>query len=221
MKRIKIAYMLSLLASAILVGCDNSLDETIYSEITEQGYNYTSADFDPNIAGAYAPLRSATQMSFWQMQELSSCEVVTAPNISGWNDGGIYLQLHYHNWNSELGCISAVWNGYYQGIVLCNAAIEKVQNDVFPGIAEERKKEGLAELRALRSYYYWLVCDNFGDAPLVTTTAHNLPEKSSRKEIYDFIVKELVEAIPDLSENQDKTTYGRFNKWGAKCKHSR
>lgn len=217
MKRIKIAYMLSLLASAILVGCDNSLDETIYSEITEQGYNYTSADFDPNIAGAYAPLRSATQMSFWQMQELSSCEVVTAPNISGWNDGGIYLQLHYHNWNSELGCISAVWNGYYQGIVLCNAAIEKVQNNVFPGIAEERKKEGLAELRALRSYYYWLVCDNFGDAPLVTTTAHNLPEKSSRKEIYDFIVKELVEAIPDLSENQDKTTYGRFNKWGAKC----
>lgn len=108
MKRIKIAYMLSLLASAILVGCDNSLDETIYSEITEQGYNYTSADFDPNIAGAYAPLRSATQMSFWQMQELSSCEVVTAPNISGWNDGGFTcnctITTGILNWAASVPC---------------------------------------------------------------------------------------------------------------------
>ena len=41
----------------------------------------------------------------------------------------------------------------------------------------------------MRAYYYWQICDNFGDAPLVTTTTMELPSKSNRKEIFDFIVK--------------------------------
>ena len=208
---------LALLTTMTISSCNNSLDETVYSDILEQSYNYTNKDFAANIAGAYSVIQSSTQMFLWQTQELSSCEVVTAPNISGWNDGGIYLQLHFHNWNSELGAITTIWNDYYRGAVLCNSAIEKVEKDVFPNISEADKTEGLAELRTLRAYYYWLICDNFGDAPLVTTTNHNLPEKASREEIYNFIIKELQEAIPNLSENQDKTTYGRFNKWAGKC----
>lgn len=201
----------------IAAGCSNNLDETVYSDVMEQSYNYQESDFNSNIAGAYDPLRSYAQMMFWQLQELSSCEIVTPPNISGWNDGGIYLQLHYHRWNSELGAIQTVWDEYYRGIVLCNSAIEKVEADMFPGITAERKAQGLAELRTLRAYYYWLICDNFGDAPLVTTTSHDLPGMSTRKELYDFIVSELTEAIPDLNESQNATTYGTFNKWGGKC----
>ena len=41
----------------------------------------------------------------------------------------------------------------------------------------EEKQQGLAELRAMRAYYYWLICDNFGDAPLVTTSTMDLPAK--------------------------------------------
>ncbi len=218
MKKInKASCVMALLTVTTLTGCNNSLDETVYSEILEQSYNYQNSDFASNIVGAYSVLRSGTQMSLWQTQELSSCEVVTAPNISGWNDGGIYLQLHFHNWNSELGAISTIWNDYYRGAVLCNYAIEKVEGDAFANVSDAEKAEGLAELRTLRAYYYWLICDNFGDAPLVTTTTHDLPKKSSRKEIYDFIVKELTEAIPNLSEDQNTTTYGRFNKWAGKC----
>ena len=194
---------LALLTTMTISSCNNSLDETVYSDILEQSYNYTNKDFAANIAGAYSVIQSSTQMFLWQTQELSSCEVVTAPNISGWNDGGIYLQLHFHNWNSELGAITTIWNDYYRGAVLCNSAIEKVEKDVFPNISEADKTEGLAELRTLRAYYYWLICDNFGDAPLVTTTNHDLPEKASREEIYNFIIKELQEAIPNLSENQE------------------
>ena len=218
MKKInKASWVMALLAATTFTGCNNSLDETVYSEILEQSYNYQKSDFASNIVGAYSVLRGSTQMFLWQTQELSSCEVVTAPNISGWDDGGIYLQFHYHNWNSELGAITTVWNDYYRGAVLCNYAIEKIENNSFPSISDADKAEGLAELRALRAYYYWIICDNFGDAPLVTTTNHDLPEKSSRKDIYDFIVKELTGAIPDLSESQDVSTYARFNKWAGKC----
>ncbi len=54
-------------------------------------------------------------------------------------------------------------------------------------------------MRAARAFFYWLICDNFGDAPLVTTTTTELPDKAARKEIYDFIVAELTAAMPDLS----------------------
>lgn len=217
MKRSNIIKTVFCSLALIAAGCSNNLDETVYSEVMEDSYTYQESDFNSNIAGAYDPLRSTTQMMFWQLQELSSCEIVLPPNASGWSDGGIYLQLHYHRWNSELGSIEDVWNSYYRGIVLCNSAIEKVEADIFPGITAARKAQGLAELRTLRAYYYWLICDNFGDAPLVTTTDKALPEKSSRQEIYDFIVSELTEAIPDLNESQDATTYGTFNKWAGKC----
>ena len=52
---------------------------------------------------------------------------------------------------------------------------------------------------------------------IVNKTLQEMPEQSSRKDIYDFMVKELLEAIPGLSKNQDETTYGRFNEWAARC----
>ena len=75
MKKInKASCVMALLAATTLTGCNNSLDETVYSEILEQSYNYQKSDFASNIIGAYSVLHSATQMSLWQTQELSSCE---------------------------------------------------------------------------------------------------------------------------------------------------
>lgn len=217
MKKNFSAYILFLFAVISMAGCSNNLNEHVYSDVMEESFNYQNKDFASNIAGAYSAVQSTTQMMFWQLQELSSCCIVLPPNPSGWNDGGIYLQQHFHTWNSELGAINDVWSGYFRGVVLCNSAIEKVERNLIPTTSEQERAEGLAELKALRAYYYWLICDNFGDAPLVTTISQEMPVKSTRKQIYDFVVGELINAIPNLSEDQDKTTYGRFNKWGAKC----
>ena len=68
----------------------------------------------------------------------------------------------------------------------------------------------------MRAFYYWQICDNFGDAPLVTTSTMDLPSKVSRKEIFDFVEKELKEVIPQLTEEVRGNMYGRMNKWAAK-----
>lgn len=196
--------------------CSNNLDETVYSSIMESTYNYQEKDFDANIAGAYSILRSATQMSQWQLQELSGCCVVLPANASGWDDGGIYKVKHLHNWTSEQGEVGSVWNDYFKGVMYCNSAIEKVEDNMIPA-SDVRRIQGLAELKALRAYYYWLLMDNFGDIPLVTAVSQDLPEITPRKDIFNFIEKELKEAIPDLREEQDNTTYGAFNKWAAQC----
>ncbi len=216
MKKIKIKLLLLIGVIISMVGCDTSLNEKVFSSITEQNYNYSEADFGPNIAGAYIALRYNYVGSYWQSQELSGCCIVTPANSTGWDDGGIYKRFHFHNWNSELGQIRDLWNNYYAGVVLCNSAINRVENDIIKAPSEQLKEEGLAELKVLRAYYYWVLMDNFGDIPLVTTLSQEFPEKASRTKVYDFLIDELTESIPKLNEEQGGKMYGRMNKWAGR-----
>lgn len=81
----------------------------------------------------------------------------------------------------------------------------------------KNKAAMIAESRALRAFYYWYIMDNFGDAPLVTEPTSELPVKTSRKDLYDFIVKELKESFSDLPTEKNESNYGRFTLWGAKA----
>lgn len=206
----------------IIVGisnsCSDNLEEKVFSSVTEQSYNYSTKDLDPAVSSVYSYLRSLiSHGGFWQAQEVSADCIVMPPNASGWDDGGIYRRMHYHTWNSEQSHISSMWSAFYRGVILSNQVIQQIETDIIPASSEDIKKAALAELRATRAFYYWLICDNFGDAPLVTTPGGDLPEKSTRKEIFDFIVSELNAVIPSLSEVQGGISYGRMNKWAAKA----
>lgn len=214
MKSLK--YILPVILMLGIAGCDNNLDEVVYSSVTERTYNYSGDDFAPNIVGAYAPIYENDVRGRWQTQELTACCIALPANVTGWDDGGIYKRLMFHTWNSELAQINELWIKSYKGVILCNSAIERIENDIIPSPSPDEKQGALAELRTLRAYYYWMICDNFGDAPLISTTSQELTEKSPRQEIYDFIVRELNEAIPGLSEVQGAELYGRFNKWAGK-----
>ena len=145
-----------LLLVVLWTSCSNNLDEKVYSEILDETYQYQTDDFEANIAGAYNPLRSDNQMYYWYVEEQSGCCVVGPQNISIYNSD--YPLIHYHTWNSTLGFLNNIWNGYFQGIVLCNYAIERIERDVFPDIAEQDKAEGIAELRVLSLVYFWCMC---------------------------------------------------------------
>lgn len=201
----------------IVSGCSNDLTEKVYSSATEHSYNYTEKDFNAVIAAVYPPMRNVfNHTNYWTAQEISADAIVSPPTATGWYDGGQYMRFHYHNWNSEQSNIADMWNWMYRGALLANNAIDQIEKGKIPVTSVEEKNKGLFELRAVRAFYYWLICDNFGDAPLVTTVTDELPEKSSRKDIYDFVVKELLEVIPGLDEEQGNGMYGRFNKWAAK-----
>ena len=67
---------------------------------------------------------------------------------------------------------------------------------------EEAKAPIYAELKSLRAYYYYMLLDMFGNVPIVTDFEDlDLPEQSTRKEVYDFVEKELKESLPLLNSN--------------------
>ncbi|GEM69241.1 hypothetical protein SMI01S_28470 [Sphingobacterium mizutaii NBRC 14946 = DSM 11724] len=213
MKILKYILMSSLFLS--LGSCDTDLNEVVYSDITEDSYSYTDANAAIGIV--YANMRSLFgHTNFYMVQETTSDEIVMPANPSGWDDGGIFKTLHLHTWNSENPQLINMWNVFYRGVINSNRLISQLENDQIQLKSDQNKSQYISEMRAARAFFYWLICDNFGDAPLVTNPSTDLPQKTARKDIFKFIEKELKESIPQLSEEKSSKTYGRFNKWAAK-----
>lgn len=217
MKKIYLSTLVGAFCSLSLLSC-NDLDENVFSSITEQNYQYSESDFNSTVASVYSFMRNLpSEHGYFVAQEVSADGIVMPPNASGWDDGGVYRRMHYHTWNSEQTHVGNVWGNFYQGALLCNKVIEQIEEGKVPAASESIKQQGLAEVRAMRAFYYWQIMDNFGDAPLVTTTTMELPAKTPRKEIFAFIEQELKEVIPQLTEEVSANTYGRMVKWGAKA----
>lgn len=216
MKFIKKHILFLVLVPFFAGACNKDLNEVVFSDVTEQTYTYENAYAAMGIA--YANMRSLFgHTNFYMVQETTSDELVMPANPSGWDDGGIFKRLHQHIWNSENPQLLNMWNVMYRGVINTNRVIEQLEAGKVPVPSGVSKEVLVAEMRATRAFFYWLICDNFGDAPLVITTATDLPDKAARKEIYNFIVAELNEAIPKLSETTGTAMHGRFNKWGAKA----
>lgn len=201
----------------VFVASCTDLTETPYEEVTEENFNPTGDDIGALIAPAYTPLR-------WWMgwygnidtQEESADALLTPVRPNGWYDGGTYVRMHQHRWNENQGQPAAVWTSSFDGINAVNRVIYQLDSGTVPVEDENIKNGVLAELKALRAYYYYILLDNFGNVPIVTDfTSEELPKQSTRQEVYDFVVKELNDNIPLLSEADDESMYGRVNKWAA------
>lgn len=81
-------------------------------------------------------------------------------------------------------------------------------------MSPDANNAAIAEVRAIRAPYYSIIVDNWGDAPLVTQPTQE-PSNLDGQDIYNFVVKELLEAIlisPRMSEGRNTDL---FNKWAA------
>jgi len=201
------------------VACTD-LTEVPYEEITEANLNPTSDDLAAFLAPVYTPQRpiwmSWYGMVDWQGETADILLTPERPN--GWYDSGIYIQNHEHRWNaSSPGMANGRWGNFYSGIIAANRVIYQIESD-FLQLEGDTRSMVLAELRGMRAFYYSLLLDNFGYVPIVTDyTSTELPEQSTRQEVYDFVVSELTESIPQLSPETGDAMYGRMNQWAARA----
>ncbi len=214
----KIIHVLSFMALGMLLfnGSCTKLSEPDYSEVTAANFHPTGNDLTSLIAPAYANLRGMWMSccySYLTMQEASGYEFVTPVRPNGWGDG--YLPFAKHQFTPNGVYEDALWSSCYTGINNCNRVLYQITSGTVP-VNSTDKPHILAELKALRAYYYSLLLDNFGNVPIVTNfKATDLPKQSTRKQVYDFVVSELTNSIPELSTTVDQTTYGRLTRYGA------
>ena len=109
---------------------------------------------------------------------------------------------HFYNltYDAQSFYIGDWWQGMYYGIANCNLAIQKI--DEIP-LDETSKTNMLAEVYALRAFYYFYLVRMFGDVPKITEVVSDLnnvrPSRSPLKEVYDEII------IPDLLKAEAST----------------
>ena len=214
MKKMKYGILALLACSTMtLTGCFN-LDEEPYSEITEETFIPTEQDAAALMAKAYTPLRFIYDWyGYFDLQEESGDIIITPARPNGWEDGGVYRAMHQHQWHDQSGQPGNTHWYCFSGINTANRVKSQLDNDELP--VGDLKEPMIAELRAIRALWYYMLLDNFGNVPIVTTWSDEVPKQSTRQEVYDFVVKELTEALPSLSDANDGTTYGRMNKWAA------
>ncbi|SDL13216.1 Starch-binding associating with outer membrane [Catalinimonas alkaloidigena] len=200
-----------------MVGCTDLKDESYDTIIAEQ-FTPAEDDIGSLIASAYVPWRNLFnkwQSYFWA-QEICTDELIIPKRPWGWVDDGGYRRFHYHSWTSEDAIVSTCWQRAYNGITTCNRVIYQIENDLIP--TGTFKESALAELKVLRASYYWVLCDMYGNVPIVTSfdvPADFLPTQNTRQEVFDFIVTEVTENLAQLSPKNDQSTYGRMNQWVA------
>lgn len=203
---------LPLMLILILSFSCSDLDTELYSELTPDDFFQTEDQFVAALGTAYTSLYTYSGDP-WSAQELST-ETSAAPAKFGpWDDGGIWARLHRHEWEVTLFLFDVSWNMGFGGISTCNRLIEQLRELAPP----EQAEQFVSELRALRAYYYFLMIDMFGDVPLITSFsgAEANPPRTARAEVFNFLVDELNEVIPQLSDEVSSATYGRMNKWAA------
>jgi hypothetical protein len=212
----KIIMLASLFGAATLYSCTD-LNEEVYSEVLSSSYQPTERDLPAIVAPVYSSLRSLMLgwHGYFDLQEESADAIVTPSRPNGWDDAGTYKRMHYHTWTSLQSQPANAWASSFRSITTANRVLSQIAEGELPITAG--KEATIAELKAVRALAYYLLLDNHGNVPIVTDFRDiSLPKQSTRKEVYDFIIKELTEAMPNLSENAS-TTYGQMNKWAAKA----
>lgn len=201
---------------AVVAGSCTDLSEDPFSEITEENFNPTEEDIPNLVAPVYTPLREFMTCcySYIGLQDEAADMFIKPGRPNGWD--GPYLTYHRHAIGPSHLYPFFNYPRFFDGVNAANRVIFQIESGAVP-VEDPLRTQILAELRVARAFYYSLLLDVFGNVPIVTDfTIEDPPATNSRQEVYDFVVQQLEENIPNLPEASDLSTYGRFNKWAGK-----
>jgi len=205
MKKMRSEYILFVCFIGLFITSGCSTDPTYYSEATPSTF-YDSQD---NVwQRFYRPFTHwrwyvASNNPRWNLQELGTDEMCLPTRGSDWYNGGIYQQIHYHNFTSTLGDLYNGWYGFAMGVALAWDTWEDLNEYVdfdAMGFEEGTRESMKAQLDALVASFYKDGLDLFGGVPLYTTTKSEVKGRSTALETFNFIDSLLTEAIPNLPE---------------------
>ncbi|SMO39800.1 RagB/SusD family nutrient uptake outer membrane protein [Gracilimonas mengyeensis] len=208
-----------ILAALLLpLGCTELANDS-YNEIIVSEFEAGADDVTAIIGQAYVPWNAIVLQwnGLWRAQEITADQIVIPARPNGWVDGGIYRRLHEHRWTADNAVASTVWDRTYSAITTTNRVLYQIESGAIE-LPQEEQAAAIAEIRVLRAAYYYILLDLYGNVPIVDrfdVPEGFLPEQNTRQEVYDFVVNEITSNIDLLSEENNQTTYGKFNKWAA------
>lgn len=210
----KYIFSVVFLSTALLTSC--SLDETPQSKFKESdAFANSTLTYVNSVAKVYSEIGDGIYGgtdAIHCLQEFTSDEAILPGRQGDWVDGGKWQNFFLHNFASSVDTYNNNWKNIYKITGQCNGSIDQLT----PLLTDHPDyKAYVSELRALRAIYYYYAMDLFGQVPVVTSSTQSIKDvkQSNRSEVFDFVVKELTEVLPELAPDQSQKTgkyYGRI-----------
>ena len=221
MKQLRLA--LTIIISSILVSsCTNFLDIRQEATLPASGLDYTKPEniFLP-ISNAYASMRTNTAHGFAYIGafEISSDN---ADKGSTPEDNPPMMQMDNFTCDPSNTLLSDLWTGYFGIVSAANNAL--YQMPLFEAAMESDANKQYtyqcaAEAKVIRAYAYFNLTRLFGRVPIIDSlmTSEELAavQQASTDDLYNFILKDLSEAIPVLPVSYTSDWAGRITKYTA------
>lgn len=219
-------YLYLLAGSVTLnLACSSFLEEHPRDGLSEEEAYATISDLYRNgVASLYNCIGSykdseglqGTGRGIYDLNTFTTDEAIMPTRGGDWYDGGFWQGLYLHQWGVNSDAILNTWEYLFRSIKQCNYSLEQIGR--FSATHSDKELPAYkAEVRALRAMFYYYTMDLFGRVPLIISS--NAGDKTmmqaGRDEIFTFIVKELQEAAPFLSEERSNTPgtyYGRVTR---------
>ncbi len=213
MKKIFIVSVAAILAFS-LHSCKDMLEEEVFGQPTADEMLSNPGNVAKVVGQAYAEVKWLhDHWGYWGITTISSDECVNPVRDPGqdWSDDGYWKGFNDHSWTANDLSFEFVWQYSNAGAVLCNKIISQldgIKNDLDPAVYTQFT----AELKVLRTYYYYTLFDAFGRIPYLDNYASEKVPQSETWEIWNKLVTCLEEEAPSLPIVNDKNraeNYGR------------
>ncbi len=177
----------------VFTGCDESLDKQPLGTYPTSAFFQTSEHAMLALTSCYEKMSFSNSTNrLWVFAEIASDDAIKGGFPGDQADIGLIddFQISSDNGNGE-----TTWAIFYEGVARCNLLLERV-----PGIDmdEALKRRILGEAYFLRGYYYFQLCNIFGNIPLILEPKNPdemMVAKSSRADVYMHIESDFLEAV--------------------------
>lgn len=220
MKRISIIPVITFLLLA--TGCEDFLEIRPEATMPTSGIDYSkSENIFLSVSASYASLRSYGAHVF---PYIGAFEIASdnADKGSTPEDNPPMLELDNLTYEADNGLINDLWVAYYNIVSGANYAVHQMplfEQTLLNSADKLYAMQCQGEAKTIRAYAYFNLTRLFGKVPIIDTllTAEQLAavSQSSTAQLYEFIEKDLGEAIRVLPADYTNEWAGRITKYTA------
>ncbi len=183
--------MFALLGFFAISACTNLEPEIRDSQLREgAGGVFVPGSPADALVTNYKDLGAITdQANIYALYDHTSDEMIPPTRGTDWGDNGVWRTLHQHTWDATHAMVLASWNQLNERVYRTNQTL-----------ASNPSAQQAAEAKFLRAFFMWQVMDLYGQVPFrnVDEGVDVNPRVLSRSEAFDFITRDLEEALPNL-----------------------
>lgn len=205
-----------LIGTTVLTSCDDFLDVRPKGEKLEADQFSTAEGIEATIYGVYGSLQSSSLYGkelYWGMTDIMSQDL----NHNNESAGSVALSKYQYETDDNLRSrFSNVWTTAYQSIGYANNVLKNLEQKTKTDFPLLDLYKG--EMLAVRAYLHFdllrLFCSTDQTKtgiPYTTTYEAKINEFKKVGEVYDLIIKDLLEAEQLLAEEKDAIVYPRNN----------